>query len=60
MKTEIYTAALICLFFMTGVSVVNAQDLLREGFADPPASAKARTWWHWLDGNVTKEGITAD
>ncbi|MDR1223999.1 MAG: hypothetical protein LBL07_14145 [Tannerella sp.] len=60
MKTEIYTAALICLFFMTGVYDVNAQDSLREGFADPPASAKARTWWHWLDGNVTKEGITAD
>jgi hypothetical protein len=18
------------------------------------------TWWHWLDGSVTREGITAD
>src|SRR6266571_8707557 len=27
---------------------------------DPPDSAKPRAWWHWLNGNVTKEGITAD
>ena len=19
-----------------------------------------RTWWHWIDGNITEEGITAD
>ena len=33
---------------------------LREGFTHPPKEAKVRTWWHWLDGNVTAEGITAD
>lgn len=33
---------------------------LEEGFRNPPASAKPHTWWHWMNGNVTKEGITAD
>jgi hypothetical protein len=34
--------------------------LQRErGFREPPDSAKPRVWWHWLNGNVTKEGITA-
>lgn len=33
---------------------------LREGFVRPPASARPHTWWHWMNGNVTKEGITAD
>ena len=33
---------------------------LREGFQTPPKEARPRTWWHWLDGNVTREGITAD
>ncbi len=33
---------------------------LASGFANPPDSAKPRTWWHWVSGNVTKEGITAD
>lgn len=33
---------------------------LEAGFRNPPASAKPYTWWHWMSGNVTKEGITAD
>ena len=30
------------------------------GFQNPPDSAKPRAWWHWLSGNVTEPGITAD
>lgn len=37
-----------------------AQDPLELGFKSPPASARPHTWWHWMNGNVTKEGITAD
>lgn len=33
---------------------------LAQGFADPPATARPRVWWHWMNGNVTPEGITAD
>src|SRR6476660_8698925 len=35
-------------------------DELSDGFLNPPDSAKPRTWWHWTNGNVTKEGITKD
>ncbi len=35
-------------------------DPLVEGFRTPPLSARPHTWWHWMDGNVTKEGLTAD
>ena len=35
-------------------------DDLMEGFVTPPDSAKPRTWWHWVGGNVTTEGITKD
>ena len=38
----------------------NPGELLERGFANPPESAKPRTWWHWTNGNVTKEGITKD
>ena len=46
------------LFFV----VVNAfaQDSLQKNFQNPPASAKPHTWWHWMNGNITREGITAD
>lgn len=37
-----------------------AADDLERGFLDPPDSAKPHTWWHWMSGNVTREGITAD
>ena len=33
---------------------------LESGFAHPPEAAKPRVWWHWMSGNVTQEGITAD
>jgi hypothetical protein len=35
-------------------------DPLETGFLNPPDSAKPQTWWHWMNGNITKEGITAD
>lgn len=36
------------------------KDALAEAFRNPPASAKPHTWWHWMNGNVTKEGLRAD
>jgi hypothetical protein len=38
---------------------IRADDLLKS-FTAPPDSARPQTWWHWVDGNVTREGITAD
>ena len=33
---------------------------LAGGFRNPPASARPQVWWHWINGNVSREGITAD
>lgn len=38
---------------------VQAQDL-ENGFKTPPKSARPYTWWHWVDGNISKDGITKD
>jgi len=35
-------------------------DGLKQGFVNPPASARPHTWWHWMNGNISREGITAD
>ena len=37
-----------------------AQSSLDKGFVNPPNSAKPHTWWHWINGNISKAGITAD
>lgn len=38
----------------------DAAGDLRAGFLAPPSEAKPRAWWHWIDSNVTKDGITKD
>src|ERR1700734_2655248 len=35
-------------------------DPLRDGFVHPPQSARPRVWWHWMNGNISKEGNRAD
>jgi hypothetical protein len=41
-------------------SAQNAPASLEDGFKNPPNSAKPRVWWHWMNGNITKEGIKLD
>ena len=31
-----------------------------EGIQKPPDSAKPMVWWHWMNGNISKEGIKLD
>jgi len=45
---------------MMMLCVSSKPDKLSEGFRNPPAQARPDIWWHWMDGNITKEGITAD
>ena len=33
---------------------------LEQAFLNPPPSARPHTWWHWMNGNITKAGITSD
>ena len=45
---------------MLAAPAAAEEDSLAAGFATPPAAAQPRTWWHWVSGNVSQEGITAD
>ena len=31
-----------------------------QAFADPPRKYSPHVWWHWMNGNISKAGITAD
>lgn len=48
----------MALFFTCFAGI--AGDALLEGFRAPPKEAKPHVWWHWMNGNVSKAGITAD
>jgi hypothetical protein len=39
---------------------LSQQDPFAAAFANPPAPAHPRVWWHWMNGNITKDGITQD
>ncbi len=61
MRPLILLAAVLSLVWLPAeASSVQPEDPLDRGFLDPPDSAKPHAWWHWMNGNVTGEGITAD
>ncbi len=53
-------AALAAAFAAACAAAEARGGALEDGFRAPPHEAKPHTWWHWMNGNVTKEGITAD
>ncbi|WP_233244030.1 glycosyl hydrolase [Tamlana fucoidanivorans] len=56
-RKTIFVTLLLSLF----VSGLQAQDVsLEQNFKNPPSEAKPQTIWFWINGNVTKTGITAD
>ncbi len=58
-KGLIWTAMMVLL----GAGMATAQsapDSLMNGFENPPSTARPRVWWHWMNGNITQEGIKLD
>ena len=58
----LFSAALLALALpAAGALAADASaDSLAVGFETPPADARPRTFWLWMNGNVTREGITLD
>src|SRR5256884_8366973 len=51
---------ILAVFLMLRAHGQSFRDTLESGFLNPPDSAKPRVWWHWMNGNITKEGIKLD
>ncbi len=49
---------LLCL--LTPVLAFAQPATMPHQFQTPPNVAKPRVWWHWMNGNITKEGIKKD
>ncbi|MCX6902913.1 MAG: glycosyl hydrolase [Verrucomicrobia bacterium] len=59
MKTRFFFLTLAAVCAASSVLCANTDDLAGH-FQHPPDHARPLTWWHWLDGNITREGITGD
>ena len=57
---SILVTILFASFCLQGCSNPNKVDLIEKEFFNPPDWAKPHTWWHFVDGHVSKEGITKD
>lgn len=54
-KTSVFILALFA-----GFSAFSQQDPLQAKFLSPGNEAKPRVWWHWMNGNITQDGIRKD
>jgi hypothetical protein len=43
-----------------GNSQMKNSDTLLRNFITPSNEARPRVWWHWMNGNITKDGIRKD
>jgi len=50
----------LLLSTLLAVCSIGAADDLRADFANPPDSTKPRCYWYWMDGHITKDGLTKD
>ena len=57
---SVWLAAATMLASVGVFSTAQSASRLEDQFKNPPDSAKPRAWWHWMSGNVTEPGITAD
>lgn len=52
-------ALALSLHFTVSAQTKTA-DTLYTRFLQPANAAQPRVWWHWMNGNITKEGIRKD
>ncbi|MCU0786119.1 MAG: hypothetical protein MUF81_19135, partial [Verrucomicrobia bacterium] len=59
-RLQTMTCALLTVACLALSLLGGRADELAAQFATPPDSYKPHTWWHWMNGHVTKEAITRD
>ncbi len=50
----------LLVVFLFACSTSSKQSFDEAKFKNPPSEVHVHTWWHWMDGRITREGITKD
>ncbi len=58
LSTFFIVLSMFCLLFTACKQ--NVSDELKDNFKNPPDSARPGVYWYFMDGNLSREGITAD
>lgn len=54
------TLAVLAAISLSCINKAKAEDALWQSFQTPPEDARPRVWWHWMNGNISKDGINKD
>ena len=52
--------ALLCACLLSACSLFAGEDVSEKDFSSPDRHYYPQTWFHFIDGNVDKEGISRD
>ena len=55
-----YAGGVLAAALLAPLVSAPAPDALEAGFANPPAEARLRCYWWWLNGHTTRAAITRD
>jgi hypothetical protein len=55
-----YAGGVLLAALVAPIISAPGRDALEAGFADPPAEARLRCYWWWLNGHTTEAAITRD
>jgi len=59
-KRITYNSIYIAILVLTTYCGTEHKNSLKEGFMDPPDDARPGVYWYFMDGNLSREGMTAD
>ena len=48
------------LILLQLIALLAVSQDMKSGFQNPPQEARPCVWWHWMNGNVTRDGIVKD
>ena len=57
-KTFFFSIVLLCAICIESVS--QSINVLRQNFVNPPDDCRPGVYWYFMDGNISKEGMTGD
>ncbi|MHC4212622.1 MAG: glycosyl hydrolase, partial [Planctomycetota bacterium] len=57
---SLYLMVIVCLFGSLCWGQTQADDVLLHKFQNPPRQYRPETWYHFLGGAVTREGVDLD
>lgn len=57
---KITALPVIVLAILVSFPVYAQRDRILREFSNPSMEYRPRVWWHWMNGNVTRDGIRKD